>query len=213
MTVETPRLARSIHRWVLVAGVVGLFALAGCKSNKESKGTNVARGKDPLVYGPARIPQQNLPVPDRATGPKTGVDPLTTVPTGGKAGYNDDPARFQGTFIPGKPSTPAALAGRLRDSDELKIADSGGVVLTPVGGTLPAGTLEPPEDTQPLLAQLEKYGVAAADRSFERDGAKYTFRASVPIRNSNGARRQYTGVGNTAREAVQQVLDQLANEK
>jgi hypothetical protein len=214
MTPDTPTLARSVRRWVIAAGVAGLFALVGCKSNKESKGTNVARGKDPLVYGPNLIPKQNVPVPDRATGPKTGVDPLTT-PTGGggKAGYNDDPARFQGTYIPGKSSTPAALAGRLKDGDELKIADTGGVTLTPAGGTLPAGALEPPEDTLPLLAQLEKYGVAPGDRSFERDGAKYTFRASVPIRNSNGARRQYTGTGKTARDAVKQVLDQLASEK
>jgi hypothetical protein len=202
-----------VRWWILAAGVAGLFALAGCNSNKEAKGTNVARGKDPLVFGPDKIPRQNVPTTDRATGPKGGGDPLTT-PTGGKAGYNDDPARFQGTFVPGKLSTPAALAGRLKDGDELKIPDTGGgVVLTPAGGTFPAGALEPPEDTLPLLKELEKYGVAPEDRFFERDGAKYSFRASVPIRDSNGARRGYTGIGTTPREAVQQVLDQLAREK
>jgi hypothetical protein len=203
------------HGRVWMAGVclVGLLELAGCKSDKTSPGaTGVSRtkDKDPLVYGPTRIPKQDLPVPDRATGPKGGSDPLTT-PTGGKAGYTDDPERFKGTYIPGKGSTPAALAGRIKDGDELKI-ESPGVPLTPAGGTLPAGSLEAPADVEPLYAQLDKFGVKREDRFLERSGTQWEFRASLVI-SSTGAKRQYVGVGPTAAEAVQRVLDQLKTEK
>ena len=202
---------RPARRWLVAVCAAALFALVGCKSDKELKGSGVSKGKnDPLVYGPTRIPRQDLPVPDRATGPKGGKpDPLTT-PTGGKAGYSDDPERFKGTFIPGKGSTPAALAGRLKDGDELKIDDSKGVTLTPAGGMLPAG-IEPPEDVEPLLKQLEKYGVTRDDRTLERENGKFAFRASLTL-NRTGARRQYVGVGDTARDAVKQVLDQVAND-
>jgi hypothetical protein len=195
--------------------VLGLLALAGCKTDKDAKGASVARGKDPLLNGPNLIPRQNVPVPDRATGPRAQGDPLTT-PTGGKVGYNDDAERFKGTFIPGKNSTVAALTSRLKDGEELKIADTtSGVPLTPAGGLSGGlsggGPLVPPEDLDPQFAQLEKYGVKAEDRSLERDGAKYTFRATVPLKS--GARRQYVGLGATGREAVQQVLDQVVTEK
>jgi len=167
---------------------------------------------DPLVHGPTtRIPRQDLPVPDRATGPKGKADPLTT-PTGGKAGYTDDPDRFKGTYIPGKGSTPASLAARIKDGEELKIADGGGVPLTPAGGTLPGGSLDAPPDVEPLFAQLDKLGVKREDRFLEREGVQWTFRASVPL-NSTGAKRQYVGAGPTAAEAVKQVLDQLATAK
>ncbi len=210
MTADTPS-TRRVRRWALALSVAGLFALAGCKSDKEAKGNNVSRGKDPLVHGPNLIPKQNVPVPDRATGPKTRPDPLVS-PTGGKAGYSDDPERFKGVVVPGLHSTPAALAGRIKDGDELKIADTG-VTLQPTGGagTVPGG-IEPPPDAEPLLTQLEKYGVARADRSFERDGAKYVFRASVPI-SGNGAKREYVATGASARDAVKQVLDQVAADR
>jgi hypothetical protein len=212
MTSETLPIARAVRRWAVALSAAGLFALAGCKTDKDTKGTGVARGKDPLVYGPNLIPKQNVPVPDRATGIKDS-DPLTTPTGGGKAGYNDDPERFRGgPVVPGKFSTPAALAGRQKDDgEELKIADAGGVTLTQAGGTLPPGALEPPEDTQPLLKQLESYGVPRQYQSLERDGATYTFRASLK-RNADGARRQFVGVGPTARDAVKQVLDQIASE-
>lgn len=196
---------RFARRWVACVCAAGLLALAGCKTDKDAKGAgaNVARGKDPLVHGPTRIPRQDLPVPDRATGPKGGpkLDPLT-MPTGGKAGYSDDPERFKGTFIPGKGSTPASLAGRMpKDGEELKI-DTPGVPLT-------GGTAEAPADVEPLLARLEKYGVAREDRTLDREGAQWVFRAAVPIRE-NGARRQYTGAGATAADAIKQVVDQIA---
>ncbi len=209
-------LGRFTRRWVACVCAVGLLVLAGCKSDKDAKpggvgGTGVARGKDPLVYGPTRIPQQNLPIPDRATGPKNGPkpDPLT-MPTGGKAGYSDDPERFKGTFIPGQPSTPASLAGRIKDGEELKIADTGGVKLT--GGTLPGGGLEAPAEVEPQFVQLEKFGVKREDRTLNREDGQWVFRASVAI-SGNGARRQYTGAAPTASEAVKQVVDQVVADR
>ncbi len=202
---------RRVRRLALALGAVGLFALVGCKTDKETKGSNVARGNDPLK--PSLIPKQNVPVPDRATGPKGKSDPLMT-PTGGKAaGYSDDPERFKGVVVPGLHSTPASLAGRLKDGDELKIADTGGVTLQPTGGTGAApGGVEPPPDVEPFLTQLEKYGVTRADRSFERDGAKYAFRASVPI-SGNGAKREYVATAVNASDAVKQVLEQVAADR
>ncbi len=191
------------RRWVLCACAAGLIALAGCKTDKEAKGAGVARGKDPLVHGPTRIPRQDLPVPDRATGPRGGkLDPLTT-PTGGKAGYSDDPERFKGAFIPGRPSTPASLAGRFKDGEELKI-DTPGVPLT--------GGVAAPADVEPQFAQLDKFGVKSEDRTLDREGGQWVFRASVPI-SGNGARRQYTGAGTSAADAVKQVLDQIAADR
>ena len=197
------------RRWVGCACAVALLVLAGCKTDKEAQGTGVSRGKDPLVHGPTRIPRTDLPIPDRATGTKGGpkLDPLT-MPTGGKAGYSDDPERFKGTFIPGKASTPASLAGRLKDDEGLKIADTDGVKLT--GGT-GANGLEAPRDVEPLLTELEKYGVKREDRTLEREGNQWVFRASVPI--GNGARRQYTGASDTAAESVKQVADQIAADR
>jgi hypothetical protein len=209
MTVDAHTTCRFVRRWALALSVAGLVALAGCKSNKETQGTGVARGKDPLVYGPSRIPRQDLPVPDRATGPNK-ADPLTT-PTGGKVGYTDDPDRFKGTFIPGKSSAPAALAGRMKDGEELKIDDPDGVTLTPASGTVPGG-LEAPANVDPLYAQLALFGVKREDRTLEREGGQWVFRAAVPI-SGNGARRQYTGTGATAAEAVKQVLDQIATDR
>ena len=204
------RLAR---RWFACACAVALVALVGCKSTKETPGAGVSRGKDkdPLVYGPTKIPKQDLPVPDRATGPKGKFDPLTSPTGGGKAGYSDDPERFKGTFIPGEKSTPASLAGRGKDDEGLRI-DSPGVPLTPAGGTLPGGVLEAPEGVAPLYTQLDKYGVTPDDRSLAREDGKYVFRASVPI-SGNGARRQYTGAATTAQEAVRQVIDQVASDR
>jgi hypothetical protein len=201
---------RSTH-WAACLCAAVLLAAVGCKSNsKEATGVGASRKKDdPLVYGPTKIPRQDLPIPDRAiTGPKGKPDPLTT-PTGGKAGYSDDPERFKGTYIPGERSTPAALAGRMKDGEELKI-DSG-VPLTPAGGILTGNSAEVPEGVSPLYAQLTKLGVNAEDRSLAREDGKWVFRASTQI-SGNGARRQYTGAGATAPEAVRQVLDQLASD-
>lgn len=198
----------------LAGACCALFALVGCKSDKDTGigggvGMGASRPKDkadPLVFGPTKIPKQDLPVPDRATGPRIKPDPLTT-PTGGKAGYTDDPERFKGTFIPGKASTPAALSGRRpKDGEELKIDD--GAPLVPTGGALPNGSLDAPEGVSGLYTQLERLGVSAEDRSLTRENGQYVFRASVAI-SGNGAKRQYTGMSESAADAVKRVLDQV----
>jgi hypothetical protein len=206
-----------LRRRVAVACAALLVALAGCKSDKGTKGAGVSRDKhDPLfASGPNLIPKQNVPIPDRATGPKGRGDPLTT-PTGGKSGdkvgYSDDPERFKGSYVPSLGSTPAALASRLKDGGELKIDDGGGVPLKPAGGrlaagALPGGSLTPPAEVAPLYAELEKRGVKREDRDLARENGKWTFRASLP--NAQGAKTQYTGVADTAADAVKQVLKQI----
>lgn len=206
---------RPTFRWAACT-FVALVALAGCKSGKDAGGGGGGMGvsrnkdKDPLVFGPTKIPKQDLPLPDRAIG-KGKADPLTT-PTGSKTGYMDGPERFQGTFIPGKSSTPAALSGRPKDKDDegLKIDDSG---VKLAGGTQPGGSLGEPEGVSPLYAQLERYGVTPQDRTLEREGGKYVFRAATVV-TGNGARRQYVGMNENAVEAVRKVLEQVvADEK
>jgi hypothetical protein len=209
-TPTTPR--RTLRRRVAVACGALLVALAGCKSDKGAQGSGVSRGRhDPLfASGPNLIPRQNVPIPDRATGPKGRGDPLTT-PTGGKSGdkvgYSDDPERFKGSYVPSLGSTPAALASRLKDGDELKIDDTDGVPLKPAGGTLAGGSLTAPAEVAPLYAELERRGVKREDRDLVRENGKWTFRASLP--NAQGAKTQYTGVADTAADAVKQVLKQI----
>ena len=115
MTTTNPR-PRTLCRLALSAGLVVSSALvAGCKS--KDGGSPVAKIRDPLVYGPNRIPPQNVPVPDRdGVGSKGTADPLIGSPTAASGdkngvGYSDDPERFKGTYIPSESSTPAALAG------------------------------------------------------------------------------------------------------
>ena len=75
-TLETT--GRSARRWVACACLVALFALVGCKSDKPDPtpgGSGVSRGKDPLVYGPTKIPRQDLPIPVEDPGPATWVRP------------------------------------------------------------------------------------------------------------------------------------------
>jgi len=214
-TLTTPRnTQRLVRGWFAAVCAAGLMALVGCKHDKETKGTGVSRGKDPLIAGPNLIPRQNVPIPDRATGPNGRPDPLVS-PTGKpgeKVGYNDDPERFKGTFIPGKASTPAALAGRIKDGEELKIDDAGGVPLKPAGGTLPSSGLNAPANVEPLFAQLEQLGVKKEDRSLVRENGKWVFRASR-VRTAEGAKTEYTGVGETAQDAVKQVMNQINADK
>jgi hypothetical protein len=49
--------------------------------------------------------------------------------------------------------------------------------------------------------------VKREDRDLVRENGKWTFRASLP--NAQGAKTQYTGVADTAADAVKQVLKQL----
>lgn len=219
MMADTPTTSRNTQRfvrgWFAIVFVVGLMALAGCKHDKEAKGTGVARGKDPLIAGPGTlIPRQNMPIPDRATGPGGRPDPLVspTSKPGEKVGYNDDPTRFKGTYIPGKATTPAALAGRIKDSDELKIDDTGGVPLEPAGGTQTGSGLNAPASVEPLYTQLEQLGVKKEDRSLVRENGKWVFRASR-ARTAEGAKTEYTGVSDNAQDAVKQVVNQISADK
>jgi hypothetical protein len=171
----------------------------------------MTKGNDPLVMGPGRIPKQNIPIPERGTAGKERPDPLLGSPAGRAgdtktgASYNSDPERWKGgPFIPGMGSTPAALAGRARDDEGLKIESAEGVV-RPTGGTLPAN------DTDSLLAELQKYGVKQGDYGFDREGGNAVFRARVPIGNDRV--RGYTGQGPTPADAVRQVLESVKSDR
>ncbi|MBA4186801.1 MAG: hypothetical protein C0467_02160 [Planctomycetaceae bacterium] len=219
MTATNPR-TRILSRRACIAGLAGFLALTGCKS-RDSGGEVGAGGaptkiRDPLVYGPTRIPPQNVPLPERGgIGAKGRADPLTT-PAGKNGdktgvGYSDSPDRFKGAYNPGPGTAPAALAGKNLDAEELKIdTPDNRVPLRQASGVLPAGSVEAPSPPglEPLFSELAKYGVTRADRTLVQENGDYTFRASVPI-SGNGAKRQYTAVGKTGNEAVKQVLDQV----
>ena len=209
MTGHTLLFRLTTRRGAFALGAAGLLALAGCRSDKEAPGLGVGRNNDPLVSGP-RIPKQDLPIPERGFGSKGRSDPLTS-PVGGrgdKVGYTDDPERWKGTVLPGQGSTPASLAGRFNDGEELKI-ESPGVKLEPAAGVTPA---DAGQGVSALFDRLERMGVKREDRSLEREGDKYVFRATVSL-NDTGARRQYSGQGDTPYEAVKQVVDQFAERK
>jgi hypothetical protein len=213
MTAHTPRTR-------LAAALGLLLALAGCKS-KDGGGGGIFGGasrpkeRDPLVYGPGRIPPQNVPLPDRgAVGAKEKADPLTT-PVGkadkSGAGYSDDPARFKGQYVPRIGTTPSGLAGNYSD-EQLGIDDRPDrVPLRKVGGdgVRPAGNFEAAgEGLEPLYAELERWGVKKAERKLERaEDGKFVFRAAVP--NEKGGLRWYEGKEDAAAAAVRQVLDQV----
>lgn len=233
MTADHPRTRAPVFRTLAV--LLLLLALGGCKSKDGgggifSRGDSGTKPRDPLVYGPNRIPPQNVPVNDRGgVGARGRTDPLLGSPTGKTGdktgvGYSDDPERFKGVHVPSERTTPAALAAK-KDADELKINDRDDKVpLRPAGGVMPAesgGGSEPASRVEPAtrgdpgggvdgqFADLEKYGVKRDDRSLTREDGKYVFRASVTMKS--GARRQYTsGQCGTANEAVKQVLDQVA---
>ncbi len=207
-----PGTVRGLWPWVGVAAVT-ILALAGCKSNHELRGLGVSGGKrpDPFLAGPGNLlPKQNVPIPDRMTGPTSRPDPLVSPTGSGKhTGYNADPERFKGTVILNPANMPAALAGRIQDDDELKIDDTTDAVpLRPVGGTLPSALVDTPLGLEPLYTQLAQRGVQKSDCILEREGAQWVFRASV-VTTSTGAKTQYTGVGLTPREAIENVLVQL----
>ena len=201
----------TLRRRACAVGLVVLIALAGCRSS----GNKGSGGRDPLVFGPNRIPPQNVPLSERdGIGAKgTKSDPLLERPVGRKSdrsgvGYNDDPARFQKAHVPGPDTTPAALAGKSRADEELKIdTPDNRVPLQPTGGVIPIET-DGGLAVDGLLRELEKYGVKRDDRSLAREDGKYIFRASVI--QPNGTKRAYTGLGNTANDAVKQVLEQVS---
>lgn len=210
MTAINPRI-RFIHCWPSVLGFAVMLALVGCKSNNSNNST---RNSDPLVNG-SHIPPQNVPLPDRA-GNNGKSDPLVGNPTTkpadrGGVGYSDDPSRFKNTYIPGPISTPAALAGNLKDGDELKIADGNEnrVPLQQTGAVLPVKPSEQGTGVNALYSELEKYGCKREDRSLRLENGQYVFQAAVPRDGVSGAKLQVTGVGQTQEDAVKQALDQV----
>lgn len=223
MTATNPR-PRTFHRSACAAGLAVLLALTGCKSKDGGGGifgggSSPEKSRDPLVFGPSRIPPQNVPVPDRGgVGSKGKSDPLTTPASknGDKTGvgYSTDPERFKGTYIPGVGSTPASLASKLNDGNELKIdTPDNRVPLRPGGEVKPAGNFEAAGDgVEALYAELEKYGVKPANRRLTQEDGQYVFRASVPI-SGNGAVRGYEERGATANEAVKRLLDQVVADR
>ena len=61
MMADYPR-TRTSRRAKQLLGLLAFLALAGCRSDG-SKGSG---SRDPLVYGPNRIPPQNVPLSDRS---------------------------------------------------------------------------------------------------------------------------------------------------
>jgi hypothetical protein len=210
MTTNNPQ-TRILVRLATCAGFVALLVVAGCKSKD---GDQSIRKGDPLVYGPNRIPPQNVPLPDRGSIGSTGTknDPLLDRPVSKNgSGYSDTPDRFKnGPFIPGLGTTPAALAStKGRDEEELKIASPDNRVPLRTGGVQPAAAIEADAGLASLYTDLAKYGVKPDSRTLSHDeSGEFTFRASVPI-SGEGAKREYTGVGKTPSEAVKQVLEQV----
>jgi hypothetical protein len=215
MTVINPR-KRSLSFWSGAIGLGMLLALAGCKSGNSD---NSSRNGDPLVSGPSRIPAQNIPVPERGIGSNGKLpDPLLGGPSGKPqdrtgVGYTDDPSRFKGSYIPSPNSTPAALAGHMKDGEELKIDGSENrIALQQASAVLPSkATME--QGVSPALSaiyqELEKYGCKSEDRSIAQENGEYVFRASVPREGGVGAKLLVSGIGRTPEEAAKQALDQI----
>jgi hypothetical protein len=214
MTAASAR-TRDLPFRACAVGLLALTVLVGCRSSDGGKGSG---GRDPLVYGPNRIPPQNVPLHDRGGigARNTKTDPLLERPVGKTGdrsgfGYKDDPARFKGTHIPGPDTTPAALAGRNGGEEELKIdSPDNRVPLQPTGGIIPIES-DAGLAVDGLLRELEKFGVRKEDRSLAREDGKYVFRASVT--NANGTKRAYQGRGDSANDAVKQVLEQVAMDR
>ena len=169
MTVDNPR-TRAFFR-----SAVGLLLIAICGCKSDVGGGSPGGNRDPLVYGPNRIPPQNVPLPERGGVGKGKTDPLIGAPTGkgdkSGVGYNDDPARFKGSHIPGPSTAPASLAGKSKDGDELKIdTPDNRVPLQPVGGVIP---VEGGTGVDALYRDLEKYG--------ESEDRRWARRRKVPI--------------------------------
>jgi hypothetical protein len=154
-----------------------------------------ANGKlpDPLLGSPTSKPQD-----------KTGV------------GYTDDPSRFKGSYIPSPNSTPAALAGHMKDDEELRIGgNENRVPLQQTGGVLPANPKE--QGVSPALdsiyRELEKYGCKREDRSLGQENGQYVFRASVPRDGGAGAKLCVVETGQTPEEAARKALESIQSDR
>jgi hypothetical protein len=218
MSAVNPR-TRSYSCWSVAIGLAVSLALLGCKT---SNSDNTSRNGDPLVSGPGRIPPQNVPVPDRGLGANgKPSDPLLGSPTSkpqdkSGVGYTDDPSRFKGTYIPSPSSTPAALAGHMKDDEQLKIdGNENRVPLQQTGAVLPVKATEKVQSPalDAVYRDLEKYGCKSEDRSITQENGEYVFRASVPREGGAGAKLVVSGVGRTPEEAARQALEQIQSDR
>jgi hypothetical protein len=215
MSAINPRM-RSCFYWPYAIGLAALLALSGCKSDNSNSGT---RSSDPLVQG-TRIPPQNVPLPDRGgIGSNGKTDPLMS-PTSkpqdkSGVGWSDDPSRFKDTFIPSAASTPAALAGHLKESGELKIdGNENKVPLQQTGGVSSVRPFAQSAELASTYTQLEKYGCKAENRSLSQENGQYVIRATVPKDGPNGVgpKLQVMAVGQTPEEAASRLVDQVQME-
>ncbi|MCZ2343104.1 MAG: hypothetical protein LC104_15130 [Bacteroidales bacterium] len=236
----TPR-----SRWTITACAV-LMLLAGCKSKGSngglmrglgmgggSSGSLTSRG-DPLLGG-ARIPPQNLPIPNRGDSAQSR-DPLLSpgIPTGkatptertDRGGAAKDKDKEQASirrddpFRPGRAQTAAALAGRTIPPDNLLAIGSRDPAITPASGTDGVSPFQLPGDGASGV-RIAAGEVAAALRNLgatveppERTTEGYIIRVTVPIGKPGadgrpGLIRQYEGFGPTAAQAAADALTQI----
>ena len=181
----------SSRRAKQLLGVLALLALAGCRSD----GNKGSGSRDPLVYGPNRIPPQNVPLSDRSGvgAPRAPKPTRCSIARSGRmatraaSAITTTPARFSGTHIPGPGTTPAALAAKTKDGDELKIdTPDNRVPLRPAGGIVPIDNNSGPAANQASPGAGEVRSPTGGSTLTNEDG-KYVFRASVT--NSNGTKR------------------------
>lgn len=224
-------------RW-MIAVCATLMVLAGCKSKGSngglmrglgigggSPGSLTSRG-DPLLGG-ARIPPQNLPIPNRGDTAQSR-DPLLSpgVPTGksaptertdrGSSTKEQASIRRDDPFRPGRAQTAAALAGRTIATDDTLAIGNRDTAITPASGTdgpspfrLPGGGTIAVGD---VAAALQNLGASVEPP--ERTAQGYIIRVTVPIGKPGsdgrpGLIRQYEGIGPTAAQAAADALTQI----
>jgi hypothetical protein len=217
--------------------------LAGCKSKGSngglmrglgmgggSPGSLTSRG-DPLLGG-ARIPPQNLPIPNRGDSAQSR-DPLlsTGVPTGktaptertdrGEPKKDQASIRRDDPFRPGRAQTAAALAARTIATDDTLAIGDRNPTITPASGTDGPAPFQLPGGVKPLADGISATDVAAALRNLgatidppERTAEGYIIRVTVPIGKPGadgrpGLIRQYEGIGTTAAMAAADALTQI----
>ena len=223
--------------WGVGVVVVAVCVLAGCRS-RDGGGLNGGMGMggsgsltsrgDPL-FGGAKIPPQNLPIPSRGENAARTRDPLLTPgratgdtrSAGGEKSKDraslppprDDPYR------PSRKQTAAALAGRIipRDDLGLSIGDRTPATITPAGGfdTIPLSDSDNGALAGQVAAELRSLG--AAWDSPVRTATGYQFRCTVPIGSPGrdgrpGLIRQYEGIGPTAAAAARDALTQIRDD-
>ena len=218
----------------LVAAVAAVCVLAGCRS-RDGGGLNggigmgggggLASRGDPL-FGGAKIPPQNLPIPSRGENAARSRDPLLTpgratgdtrTATGGKSKDRASlPPTREDPYRPTRSQTAAALAGRIVPWDDLglSIGDRNSTI-TPAGGfdePAPSRGADSAELAGQVATELRSF--AATWDPPVRTATGYQFRCTVPIGSPGsdgrpGLIRQYEGIGPTPAAAARDALTQI----